>query len=189
METGRFGGTMKGGINRLTLTEDDRQVRDGFRKAAAAAGRTVTIDEVGNMFARRPGRREDLAPLAMGSHLDTQPTGGKFDGVLGVLAALEAIRTLQEAGCETNAPIEIVNWTNEEGSRFAPPMLGSGVFAGAFSLEYANERRDRDGATFADALSQIGYRGSEKAGGQLRRAPLRAGRLRLSHAQPVDAGG
>jgi beta-ureidopropionase / N-carbamoyl-L-amino-acid hydrolase len=165
METASFGGTMKGGINRLTLTDDDRQVRDWFRKAAEAAGCTVTIDEVGNMFARRRGRREGLAPLAMGSHLDTQPTGGKFDGVLGVLAALEAIRTLQESGYETNAPIEIINWTNEEGSRFAPPMLGSGVFAGAFSPEYANERQDRDGHTFADALSQIGYRGSEKAGG------------------------
>src|SRR6266404_2484286 len=119
METASFGRTVKGGINRLTLTDDDKEVRDWFRKAAEAAGCTVTVDEVGNMFARRPGRREGLAPLAMGSHLDTQPTGGKFDGVLGVLAALEAVRTLQESGYETNAPVEIVNWTNEEGSRFA----------------------------------------------------------------------
>src|SRR5712692_4451883 len=109
-------------------------------------------------------RREGLAPLAMGSHLDTQPTGGKFDGVLGVLAALEAVRTLQESGYETNAPIEIINWTNEEGSRFAPAMLGSGVFAGTFPVDYANGCQDRDGNTFADALSRIGYRGSEKAG-------------------------
>jgi len=100
----------------------------------------------------------------MGSHLDTQPTGGKFDGALGVLAALEAVRTLQDFGYETNAPIEIVNWTNEEGSRFAPAMLGSGVFAGAFSPDYADGRQDRDGNKFADALSRIGYRGSEKAG-------------------------
>lgn len=164
METASFGRTMKGGINRLTLTDDDKKVRDWFRKAAEAAGCTVTTDEVGNMFARRPGRREGLAPLAMGSHLDTQPTGGKFDGVLGVLAALEAVRTLQESGYETNAPIEIVNWTNEEGSRFAPAMLGSGVFAGAFPLDYANGRQDRDGNTFADELLRIGYRGSEKVG-------------------------
>jgi beta-ureidopropionase / N-carbamoyl-L-amino-acid hydrolase len=164
METAKFGGTTKGGINRLTLTDSDRQVRDWFREAAGAAGCTVAVDEVGNMFARRPGRREGLAPLAMGSHLDTQPTGGKFDGVLGVLAALEAVRSLQESGYDTNAPIEVVNWTNEEGSRFAPPMLGSGVFAGAFPPEYANERRDRDGNTFADALSRIGYCGSERAG-------------------------
>src|SRR5260370_8957817 len=100
----------------------------------------------------------------MGSHLDTQPTGGKFDGVLGVLSALEAVRTMQESGYETNAPIEIINWTNEEGSRFAPAMLGSGVFAGAFPLDYADGRQDRDGNTFADALSRIGYRGCEKAG-------------------------
>jgi len=164
METANFGRTMKGGINRLTLSDDDRQVRDWFRKAAEAAGCTVTVDEVGNMFARRPGRREGLAPLAMGSHLDTQPTGGKFDGVLGVLAALEAVRTLQESGYETNAPIEIINWTNEEGSRFAPAMLGSGVFAGTFPVDYANGCQDRDGNTFADALVRIGYRGSEKAG-------------------------
>jgi beta-ureidopropionase / N-carbamoyl-L-amino-acid hydrolase len=164
METANFGRTMKGGINRLTLTDDDKKVRDWFKRAAEAAGCTVAIDEVGNMFARRPGRREELAPLAMGSHLDTQPTGGKFDGALGVLAALEAVRTLQESGYETNASIEIVNWTNEEGSRFAPAMLGSGVFAGAFSLDYADSRQDRDGKTFADELTRIGYRGHEKVG-------------------------
>ena len=164
MGTANFGQTTKGGINRQTLTDDDKKVRDWFRKAAEAAGCTVSIDEIGNMFARRPGRRDAMAPLAMGSHLDTQPTGGKFDGVLGVLAALEAVRTLQEAGYETNAPIAIVNWTNEEGSRFAPPMLGSGVFAGAFLRDYADGRQDRDGTTFADALARIGYRGSEKAG-------------------------
>ncbi|MBO0757711.1 MAG: M20 family metallo-hydrolase [Bradyrhizobiaceae bacterium] len=164
METANFGGTAKGGIKRLTLTDDDKKVRDWFKEAAEAAGCTVAIDEVGNMFARRPGRREELAPLAMGSHLDTQPTGGKFDGALGVLAALEAVRSLQEAGYETNAPIEIVNWTNEEGSRFAPAMLGSGVFARAFSLDYANERQDRDGHTFADELLRIDYRGSEMVG-------------------------
>src|SRR5258708_39996955 len=158
METANFGRTVKGGINRLTLSDDDRQVRDWFRKAAEAAGCTATVDEVGSMFARRPGRREGLAPLAMGSHLDTQPTGGKFDGGLGVLAALEAVRTLQELGYETNAPIEILNWTHEEGSRFAPAMLRSGVFAGAFSVDYANACQDPNGNTYAATLSGIGYR-------------------------------
>ena len=165
METARFGGTAKGGIKRLTLTDEDKQVRDWFKAQAESLGCTVTVDEVGNMFARRPGRRDDLPPIAIGSHLDTQPTGGKFDGVLGVLGALEALRTLVLAGYETNAPIEVVNWTNEEGSRFAPAMLCSGVFAGVFTTEYANGREDRDGKRFGDELERIGYRGAEKAGG------------------------
>ena len=116
-------------------------MRDWFKAAAEALGCTVTVDEVGNMFARRAGRIEGLPPLCMGCHLDTQPTGGKFDGVLGVLGALEAMRTLHELGYETNAPIEIVNWTNEEGSRFAPAMLASGVFAGVFTPDYAYRAR------------------------------------------------
>jgi beta-ureidopropionase / N-carbamoyl-L-amino-acid hydrolase len=165
METARIGATAKGGIKRLTLTDDDKRVRDWFKAAAEAIGCTVTVDEVGNMFARRVGRVEGLAPLCMGSHLDTQPTGGKFDGALGVLGALEAMRTLHESGYETNAPIEIVNWTNEEGSRFAPAMLASGVFAGVFTPDYAYGREDRDGKTFGDELDRIGYRGTEKAGG------------------------
>src|SRR5437899_5911685 len=164
METAAIGGTAKGGICRLTLTDLDRQVRDWFKARAEGLGCTVAIDDMGAMYARRAGQRADLAPIAMGSHLDTQPTGGKFDGVLGVLGALEAVRTLQESGYETNAPIEIINWTNEEGSRFAPPMLGSGVFAGAFPLDFADGRQDRDGTMFADALVHIGYRGAEKAG-------------------------
>ncbi|HXL66257.1 MAG TPA: M20 family metallo-hydrolase [Xanthobacteraceae bacterium] len=164
METAQFGATAKGGICRLTLTDLDRKVRDWFKARCEAFGCTVSVDEVGNMFARRPGRNNALAPIAMGSHLDTQPTGGKFDGVLGVLGALEALRTLHETGYETNAPIEIVNWTNEEGSRFAPAMLASGVFAGVFTPDYAYSRTDRDGKTFGDELSRIGYRGAEKAG-------------------------
>jgi len=164
METARIGATPKGGICRLTLTDLDRQVRDWFKARCQALGCTVTVDEVGSMFARRPGRNADLPPIAMGSHLDTQPTGGKFDGVLGVLAALEAMCTLVEAGYETNAPIEIVNWTNEEGARFAPPMLASGVFAGVFTLDYAYARKDRDGKTFGEELKRIGYQGGEKAG-------------------------
>jgi N-carbamoyl-L-amino-acid hydrolase len=164
MHTARIGGTPKGGICRLTLTDLDRQVRDWFKAQCEALGCTVTVDEVGTMFARREGKHPALPPIAMGSHLDTQPTGGKFDGVLGVLGALEAMRTLHHAGYETNAPIEIVNWTNEEGSRFAPPMLASGVFAGVFTPDYAYSRVDRDGKTFGEELKRIGYKGNEKAG-------------------------
>ncbi|MGA9894523.1 MAG: Zn-dependent hydrolase [Xanthobacteraceae bacterium] len=164
METAKIGGTPKGGICRLTLTDLDRQMRDWFKMQCEALGCTVAADEVGNMFARRPGKNAGLPPIAMGSHLDTQPTGGKFDGALGVLAALEALRTLHDLGYETNAPIEIVNWTNEEGSRFAPAMLASGVFAGALSADYAHGRTDRDGKTFGDELQRIGYKGDEKAG-------------------------
>jgi beta-ureidopropionase / N-carbamoyl-L-amino-acid hydrolase len=164
METAQIGATAKGGICRLTLTDLDRQVRDWFKAQCEALGCTVAVDEVGNMFARRPGKNDNLAPIAMGSHLDTQPTGGKFDGTLGVLGALEAMRTLHETGYETNAPIEIVNWTNEEGSRFAPAMLASGVFAGVFSPDFAYGRADRDGKTFGEELGRIGYKGKEKAG-------------------------
>jgi N-carbamoyl-L-amino-acid hydrolase len=164
METARIGGTAKGGICRLTLTELDREVRDWFRAQVEALGCQVTVDEVGNMFAFRPGRRSDVPPIAIGSHLDTQPTGGKFDGVLGVLGGLEALRTLHDLGYETNAPLMLVNWTNEEGSRFAPAMLGSGVYAGVFDRAYADSREDRQGVRFADALEAIGYRGDAPAG-------------------------
>jgi len=164
MHTAQIGATAKGGICRLTLTDLDRQVRDWFKVQCEALGCTVAVDEVGTMFAHRPGKNPNLPPIAMGSHLDTQPTGGKFDGVLGVLGALEAMRTLHDAGYETNAPIEIVNWTNEEGARFAPAMLASGVFAGVFSPDYAFARTDRDGKTFSDELTRIGYKGEEKAG-------------------------
>jgi beta-ureidopropionase / N-carbamoyl-L-amino-acid hydrolase len=164
METAQFGATAKGGICRLTLTDLDRKVRDWFKQRCEALGCTVSVDEVGNMFARRSGRNNALPPIALGSHLDTQPTGGKFDGALGVLGALEALRTLHETGYETNAPVEIVNWTNEEGSRFAPAMLASGVFAGVFTPDYAYARTDRDGKSFGDELLRIGYKGAEKAG-------------------------
>src|SRR5215213_8005183 len=156
METAAIGGTPKGGICRLTLTELDRQVRDWFKARAEQLGCRVTVDDMGAMFARRDGSA-NVPPIAFGSHLDTQPTGGKFDGVLGVLGALEALRTLVQAGYETYAPIEVVNWTNEEGSRFAPAMLASGVFAGVFTPDYAYERSDREGKTFGDELARIGY--------------------------------
>ena len=164
METARIGGTEKGGIKRLTLSDEDRQVRDWFRLACEGLGCTVTIDDCGSMFAHRPGKRPDLPPICMGSHLDTQPTGGKFDGVLGVLAALEVLRTLHDAGYETNAPLAVINWTNEEGSRFAPAMLASGVHAGAFTRDYADSREDRDGVSFKNALESIGYRGEQPVG-------------------------
>jgi N-carbamoyl-L-amino-acid hydrolase len=164
METAAFGATPKGGIKRLTLTDEDKLVRDWFKREAEALGCSVTVDEVGNMFAVRPGKRNDLPPIAIGSHLDTQPTGGKFDGVLGVLGALEVMRTLHETGYETHAPIEIVNWTDEEGSRFAPAMLGSGTHAGVFTTAFAHACADRQGFTFGDELARIGYRGTPKAG-------------------------
>ncbi|TBW36649.1 Zn-dependent hydrolase [Siculibacillus lacustris] len=164
MSTAKFGGTAKGGVRRLTLTDEDKQVRDWFVAETQALGCTVTVDEVGNLFARRPGKNPALPPIALGSHLDTQPTGGKFDGILGVLGALEALKTLHASGYETNAPIEVVSWTNEEGSRFAPAMLASGVFAGVFTRAYADERVDRAGLTFGAELERIGYRGEQIAG-------------------------
>lgn len=164
METAAIGGTAKGGVRRLALSDHDREVREWFIQACREAGCSVTVDEMGNIFARRPGRNSSLPPIAIGSHLDTQPSGGKFDGIVGVLSGLELIRTLNEAGIETEAPIEIVDWTNEEGSRFAPAMLGSGVFARKFSLEYAYARVDREGRTFGGGLDRIGFRGEARCG-------------------------
>jgi N-carbamoyl-L-amino-acid hydrolase len=165
METAKIGATPNGGITRLALSDEDRAVRDWFKAAAEGIGCKVMIDQMGNMFASRPGRNSDLSPIAIGSHLDTQPRGGKFDGALGVLGALEVMRTLHEAGYDTHAPVEIINWSNEEGARFAPAMLASGVFAGAFTIEFAHSRQDRDGRKFSDELRRIGYLGAEKAGG------------------------
>jgi beta-ureidopropionase / N-carbamoyl-L-amino-acid hydrolase len=164
METAAFGATAKGGIKRLTVSDEDKRVRDWFKAECEKLGCDVRVDSVGNMFSTRPGKRADLLPIAMGSHLDTQPTGGKFDGVLGVLGALEAMRTLVDLGYETNAPLTIVNWTNEEGSRFAPAMLCSGVYAGVFTPEFAYEREDRQGIKFGDELKRIGYLGPEPVG-------------------------
>jgi N-carbamoyl-L-amino-acid hydrolase len=164
METAQIGGTPKGGINRQALTDLDAQVRHRLIAWAEAAGCTVTIDRLGNIFGRRPGRDPSLPPIAVGSHLDTQPTGGKFDGILGVLAGLELIRTLNDAGYETEAPIELINWTNEEGARFAPAMLASGVFTGRFTLDYALDRTDRDGARFGNELERIGFAGAAPCG-------------------------
>ena len=164
METASFGRTPRGGICRLTLSDEDRQVRDWLVKACKSLGCNVTIDEMGNIFARRPGKDNSLPPIAMGSHLDTQPSGGKFDGIFGVLSGLEVIHTLNDAGYITNAPLELIDWTNEEGTRFNPPMLASGVFAGVFERDFAYAREDRNGKKFGEELERIGYRGQTKCG-------------------------
>ncbi|HEX3982998.1 MAG TPA: M20 family metallo-hydrolase [Acidisoma sp.] len=164
LDTAKIGGTPKGGIKRLTLTALDATVRRWFIAACEEAGCAVTIDDMGNIFARRPGRDNSLPPIAIGSHLDTQPTGGKFDGIIGVLSGLELLRTLKDAGYETTHPIEVIDWTNEEGSRFAPAMLASGVFAGKFTKEWAYARADREGVRFGDALQEIGFVGEEECG-------------------------
>jgi N-carbamoyl-L-amino-acid hydrolase len=164
MTTAAIGGTAKGGICRLTLTEHDKTVRSWLEAQVTALGCTVVRDDMGVMFARRAGQRMDVPPIAIGSHLDTQPTGGKFDGNLGVLAALEVLRTLHAAGYETFAPIELVNWTNEEGARFSPPMLASGVFAGVFTRDWATGRTDSHGVSFGAALEAIGERGEQVCG-------------------------
>lgn len=164
MDLAAIGATPKGGVCRLALSELDRQGRDRVVGWAREAGLTVTVDQIGNVFMRRPGRDNTLPPVMTGSHIDTQPTGGKFDGNYGVLAGLEVVRTLNDHGIETEAPIEVAFWTNEEGSRFVPVMMGSGVFAGAFSLEHAYAARDADGVTVREALEAIGYLGDEVPG-------------------------
>ncbi len=166
MEMAKIGGTPKGGCKRLTLTDLDKQGRKLFEKWCESAGCTMTIDEMGNMFARRQGSETHLPPVMMGSHLDTQPTGGKFDGVLGVLGALEVVRSLNDLNIKTKYPIEIANWTNEEGSRFAPAMVSSGVFAGAYTKEFAYSREDSEGKTLGEELDRIGYKGSAPVGGK-----------------------
>ncbi|SDZ93130.1 Zn-dependent hydrolase [Microbulbifer marinus] len=163
MEMATIGATAKGGCNRQALTDLDRDGRDLFVRWCREAGCSIDIDAMGNIFVRRPGRNPDLPPVLTGSHLDTQPTGGRFDGVYGVLAGLEVIRSLNDAGIETEAPLEVAVWTNEEGARFSPAMIGSGVWSGEFDLDYAYGRTDKDGKTFGDELQRIGYRGETEA--------------------------
>jgi N-carbamoyl-L-amino-acid hydrolase len=163
MDMARFGATPKGGVRRLTLTDIDRQGRDHFRAQCEAAGLAVRVDEIGNMFARRPGRDPARLPVLMGSHLDSQPSGGKFDGALGVIAGLEVMRSLNDLGIATEAPIELVNWTDEEGSRFGHSLMGSGVWAGVYSRDKAYALPDTEGVTVEQALDSIGYRGAEPA--------------------------
>src|SRR5271170_5869987 len=166
MEMAKIGATPKGGCKRLTLTDLDKQGRELFRKWCEAAGCTVKVDQMGNMFAKREGAEPSLPPVFVGSHLDTQPTGGKFDGVLGVLGALEIVRSMNDLKIKTRHPIEVVNWTNEEGSRFAPAMVSSGVFAGVFTKEFAYSRVDAEGKALGDELKRIGFNGKEPVGGR-----------------------
>jgi N-carbamoyl-L-amino-acid hydrolase len=162
MELARIGATPKGGVRRLTLTEEDRRARDLFVQWSKEAGLAVAVDGVGNVFARRAGTDPALPPVAIGSHLDSQPSGGKFDGAFGVMAGLEVLRTLNDAGVRTRAPMEVVSWTNEEGSRFTPVMMGSGVFAGVFTQEHVRAQKDLDGVSVGEALQSIGYAGTAK---------------------------
>ncbi len=164
MTLAQIGATPKGGVKRLALTDLDKQGRDLVVQWAIAEGLSVTIDQIGNVFMRREGSDPNLLPIVSGSHIDTQPTGGKFDGNYGVLAALEVVRTLNEHGIQTQAPIEVAFWTNEEGSRFVPVMMGSGVFCGAFTLEHAYAAKDVDGKTVKDELERIGYLGTQVPG-------------------------
>ena len=159
MDLARIGATPRGGVRRITLTEEDRQGRDQFVRWAKDAGLEVSTDAVGNIFARRTGSDTAAAPVVMGSHLDSQPSGGKFDGAYGVMAGLEVVRTLNERGLRTRAPLEVVSWTNEEGSRYVPVMMGSGVFSGVFQKEQVLEAKDIDGISVREALAGIGYSG------------------------------
>ena len=191
MEMAEVGALPHGGCARLALTDDDRAGRDLFKRWCEAAGCDVTMDELGNMFARRPGRNPDLPPIATGSHLDTQPHGGRFDGVYGVLAGLEVIRTLNDAGVQTEAPLEVINWTNEEGSRFAPAMVASGVFAGLIDAGEALGLTDAAGLRFGDELTRIGYQGEQACGdhplGALFEAHIEQGPILEREGKPIGA--
>lgn len=164
MDMAKIGPGVAGGCNRQTLTDFDKEGRALFMRWIEEAGMTLGVDTMGTMFATRPGTDPKALPVYMGSHLDTQPTGGKFDGVLGVLGALEVIRTINDLNIRTKHPIVVTNWTNEEGARFAPPMLASGVFAGVHTQDYAYGRTDLEGKLFGDELKRIGWVGDEKVG-------------------------
>ncbi|CAG9164274.1 Zn-dependent hydrolase [Cupriavidus pampae] len=164
MDLGALGATPKGGVCRIALTEEDKLGRDLVVRWCREAGLDVRVDEIGNVFARRAGSDPTARAVATGSHIDTQPSGGKFDGNFGVLAGLEVMRTLNDLGVVTRAPLEVAIWTNEEGTRFTPVMMGSGVFAGVFEAGFACEQADRAGVTVGAALDAIGYRGAQPAG-------------------------
>ncbi len=164
MEMAKIGPGIAGGNNRQTLTDEDGEGRKLFQKWCEEAGLSMGVDKMGNMFMRREGTDPNALPVYVGSHLDTQPTGGKYDGVLGVLAGLELVRTLNDLNIKTKHPIIVTNWTNEEGTRFAPAMLASGVFAGVHSLDWAYDREDSEGKKFGDELKRIGWLGDEEVG-------------------------
>ncbi|MEZ5754284.1 MAG: Zn-dependent hydrolase [Paracoccaceae bacterium] len=171
-EMAQIGPGVAGGCNRQTLTDADGEGRHLFQRWCEAAGMTMGVDTMGNMFATREGTDPEALPVYMGSHLDTQPTGGRYDGVLGVLGALEVVRTMNDLGVRTRRPIVVTNWTNEEGARFAPAMLASGVFAGIHTEEYAKSRKDLDGKVFGEELARIGWVGEEKVGARKMHAML-----------------
>ncbi len=179
MTMAQIGATEKGGVCRVALSDEDKAGRDLFVEWCEAAGLSVRIDEMGNIFGRRDGRSNTLPPILSGSHLDSQPTGGKFDGVYGVLAALEVIETLNDHNIITDAPLEIVSWTNEEGARFNPAMIASGVFAGIFDLDYAYSRTDKEGLTIGDELKRIGYAGEN---------PAKAGAYKAAFEAHIEQG-
>jgi N-carbamoyl-L-amino-acid hydrolase len=162
-EMARIGATPAGGVQRLALSDEDKQARDLFVRWLKELSLEVTVDEMGNIFGRRAGKNDSLAPVMMGSHVDSQPRGGRFDGILGVLGALEVMRTLAENKVQTERPIIIVDWTNEEGSRFAPAMVASGVWAGALERDYAYGRTDINGKKQGEELERIGYKGKAPA--------------------------
>ncbi|MEE4482118.1 Zn-dependent hydrolase [Serratia ficaria] len=164
-EMAQFGAIANNGVTRLALSEEDRRARDQLRDWALQASCSVRVDRMGNMFLRREGARPELAPVVTGSHGDSQPNGGRFDGIYGVLAGLEVLRTLNDRQIATERAIEVINWTNEEGARFAPAMISSGVFSGEFSLEYGLSRRDAQGVSIGEALREIGYDGERPVGG------------------------
>lgn len=188
MDLAQIGATPKGGVCRIALTDLDRQGRDLFVRWARGAGCSIRVDAIGNIFARRAGQDDGLPPVMTGSHIDTQPTGGKFDGNYGVLAGLEVVRTLNAASVRTRAPIEVAVWTNEEGSRFVPVMMGSGVFAGAFTLEHALAQRDAQGVSVGEALASIGYAGQlgpAPAVGSYFEAHIEQGPVLENHARVI----
>ena len=188
MDLAQIGATPKGGVCRSALTDLERQGRDLFVQWARGAGCSIRVDAIGNIFARRAGQDDNLPPVMTGSHIDTQPTGGKFDGNYGVLAGLEVVRTLNAASVRTRAPIEVAVWTNEEGSRFVPVMMGSGVFAGAFTLEHALAQRDAQGVSVGEALASIGYAGQlgpAPAVGSYFEAHIEQGPVLENHARVI----
>ena len=190
MEMAKIGPGIAGGNNRQTLTDEDAEGRALFQKWCEAEGCTMGLDQMGNMFARREGTDPEALPIYVGSHLDTQPTGGKYDGVLGVLGALEIIRTLNEAGIRTKHPIVAVNWTNEEGTRFAPAMLSSGVFAGVHDQAWAYARTDAAGKSFGEELARVGWKGEEEVGARAMRAfyELHIEQGPILEAEGIDIG-
>jgi N-carbamoyl-L-amino-acid hydrolase len=159
-EMAKIGASPGGGVQRLTLSDEDKEARDLFVRWLRELDLEVTVDEMGNIFGKRPGKQDDLPPVMSGSHIDSQPKGGRFDGILGVMGAVEVLRTLHENGVATERPVVIVDWTNEEGSRFAPAMVASGVWAGALDRDWIYSRTDRDGKRLGDELARIGYKGT-----------------------------